>query len=127
MLYKIIEAIFMDSIVAFQTVVRVTVAKSCTFSFTDESADILFDSKLDGLNFSELTEETVFGQRQNTEKACLEVWDADEQAVSNHYFSNKNNQIVLNKPVMPAMLTLDEKNGTDLVVIWKYCSYKCIT
>ena len=92
----------------FQTVARVTVPKSCTFSFTEETADILFDSKLESLNFSELTEETVFGQIQNADKAHLEAWDVDEQAVSNYYFSNKNNQIVLNKPVMPAMLTLDE-------------------
>ena len=42
-------------------------------------------------------------------RACLEVWDDHEQAVSNTYFSNKNNQMVLSKPVMPAMLTLDEE------------------
>ena len=93
----------------FQTVARVTVPKSCSFSFTEPSADILFDSNLDRLNFSELTEETVFGKIQNTDRACLEVWDDHEQAVSNTYFSNKNNQMVLSKPVMPAMLTLDEE------------------
>lgn len=92
----------------FQTVARVTVPKTCTFSFTEDTADILFDSKLDSLNFAELTEETVFGHIQNAEKACLEAWDDHEQAVSNHYFTNKNNQIVLSKPMMPAMLTLDE-------------------
>ncbi len=93
----------------FQTVARVTVPKSCSFSFTEPTADILFDTNLDRLNFSELTEETVFGKIQNADRACLEVWDDHEQAVSNTYFSNKNNQMVLSKPVMPAMLTLDEK------------------
>ncbi len=97
-----------NDIDVFQTVARVTVPKSCTFSFTEESADILFDSKLDSLNFSELKEETVFGQIQNADKACLEAWDDHEQVVSNNYFTNKNNQIVLSKPMMPAMLTLDE-------------------
>jgi len=93
----------------FQTVARVTVPKSCSFSFTEPTADILFDSNLDRLNFSELTEETVFGKIQNANRACLEVWDDHEQPVSNTYFSNKNNQMVLSKPVMPAMLTLDEE------------------
>jgi succinylglutamate desuccinylase len=97
-----------NDIDVFQTVARVTVPKSCTFSFTEASADIFFDSKLDRLNFSELTEETVFGQIQNADKACLEVWDDHEQSVSNTYFINKNNKLVLSKPVMPAMLTLDE-------------------
>ena len=60
------------------------------------------------MNFSELKEETVFGQIQNADKACLEAWDDHEQVVSNSYFTNKNNQIVLSKPMMPAMLTLDE-------------------
>ena len=80
--------------------------KTCTFSFTEKSADILFDTKLDSMNFSELTEETVFGQIQNADKACLEALDDHEQVVSDHYFTKKNNQIVLSKPMMPAMLTL---------------------
>ena len=98
----------LNDIDVFQTVARVTVPKTCTFSFTEKSADILFDTKLDSLNFSELTEETVFGQIQNADKACLVVLDDHEQVVSDHYFTNKNNQIVLSKPMMPAMLTLDE-------------------
>lgn len=98
-----------NDIDVFQTVARVTVPKSCTFSFTEDTADILFDSRLDSLNFSELTEETTFGKIMNADKACLEVWDDNEQPVMNYYFTNKDNQIVLSKPMMPAMLTLDEK------------------
>jgi len=92
----------------YQTVARVTVPKAHTFSFTDPTADIRFDTKLDKMNFSELTGDTVFGHTQHNSNANLEAWDDHEQDVSDEYFEHRNNEIVLIKPVMPAMLTLVE-------------------
>lgn len=93
----------------YQTVARVTVPKAHSFSFDDPTVDIRFDPKLDKMNFSELTGETVFGKTQNNSNASLEAWDDHEQDVSAEYFAKRDNNIVLIKPVMPAMLTLVEK------------------
>lgn len=93
----------------YQTVARVTVPENLSFSFTDSGADILFDQKLDKMNFSELTGETVFAEVKPDSEVNLEAWDEQEQDVSEHYFVNKDRQIVLTKAVMPAMLTLVEE------------------
>ena len=92
----------------YQTVARVTVPENLSFSFTDTSADILFDQQLDKMNFSELSGETVFAAVKVDSEANLKAWDDHEQDVSGDYFVNKDEQIVLTKPVMPAMLTLVE-------------------
>lgn len=93
----------------YQTVAQVKVPKVNSFSFNDPSADIRFDLQLDKMNFAELTGETVFGYMQNNSNANLEAWDDHEQDVSNEYFVQRDGEIVLIKPVMPAMLTLVEK------------------
>lgn len=93
----------------YQTVAQVKVPRKSTFSFSDPSADILFDSKLEMMNFSELYDDTVFGYTQNNSNARLEAWDDHERDVSDEYFVRRDNKIVLVKPVMPAMLTLVEK------------------
>lgn len=92
----------------YQTVARVTVPESLSFSFSDTSADILFDQQLDKMNFSELSGETVFAEVQTHSLANLEAWDDHEKDVSDEFFINRDRQIVLTKPVMPAMLTLVE-------------------
>ena len=93
----------------YQTVARVTVPKNHSFSFSDSTADIRFDTKLDNMNFTELTNDTSFGITQNESNANLIVWDEHEQEVTDEYFIKRDDNIVLIKHVMPAMLTLDEK------------------
>ncbi len=93
----------------YQTVAQVKVPRENTFSFSDPSADILFDLKLDKMNFSELYDGTVFGYVQNNSNARLDAWDDHGRDVSDEYFVCRDNKIVLVKPVMPAMLTLVEK------------------
>ena len=98
-----------NDVEVYQNVARVTVPKAYSFSFDDPTVDILFDQKLDKMNFSELTGDTIFGYTQNNSNANLEAWDDHEQDVSTKYFTKHDNNIVLTEPVMPAMLTLDEK------------------
>ena len=93
----------------YQTVAQVKVPKEYSFSFNDPSADIRFDLKLDKMNFSELKGETVFGYNQNESTANLVAWDDHEKDVTDEYFVQRDNEILLIKPVMPAMLTLVEK------------------
>ena len=91
----------------YQTVALVKVPEQYTFSFSDPTADILFRPELDKMNFSELNGETVFATTPNN--ANLLALDDHEQDVSDDYFVVRNQQIILTKALMPAMLTLDEK------------------
>lgn len=93
----------------YQTVARVKVPENISFSFTDPTSDILFKSQLDKMNFAELSGETIFGEVQNQSNATLLALDDHEQDVSDEFFINRDNQLILTKPLMPAMLTLDEK------------------
>ncbi len=90
----------------YQTVARVIVPRETTFSFTRQDVDIHFHPELEKLNFSELSGETVFAETRNN--ANLQALDEHEQDITDELFEVKNHQIILKKPLMPAMLTLDE-------------------
>lgn len=93
----------------YQTVARVTVGEDLSYSFTDKSSDILFDQGLDKMNFSKLGANTIFAYTQKASQVNLTAWNDSEEDVSGDYFMNENDQVKLIKPLMPAMLTLDEK------------------
>lgn len=90
----------------YQTVARVIVPPNTTFSFTRRDVDIKFSPELEKLNFSELSGETVFAEAHSN--ARLLALDDHEQDISDTLFTNRNQQILLIKPLMPAMLTLDK-------------------
>ena len=92
----------------FQTKVRVKVPKGITFSFNDKNSDILFTSELDKMNFSEVPTNTCFGEVQNENGTRLHAFDDHEKEVGEIFFHVNDKKIQLSKPMMPAMLTLDE-------------------
>ena len=92
----------------FHTVARVTIPDALSFSFTDPDSDIFLQSDMEKMNFSEIPADTCFGQTSSDQISGLKVFDENEKEVSKQYFYVKDCEIRALKPIMPAMLTLDE-------------------
>jgi succinylglutamate desuccinylase len=94
----------------YHTIAQVTLRDEVDFSFEDDSADIVFISDLDRLNFTELPVGTVIG-RIAGQKSLLPVRALNEsgEEVTQEYFAVKGGNLVLNRSVMPSMLTLNER------------------
>jgi len=93
----------------FHTIAIVKIPEHASFSFNGDDADICFDSDLDHMNFRELKVGTRFGKLCNKKNIQIEAWNNDGINISQELFSYENNEIVTRKPVMPSMLTLNEK------------------
>lgn len=112
----------------FHTVARITIPKSNSFSFSnnslnlkknnslknnqlieDQNTDITFTADIDRTNFTELSANTVFAKIRPKSNARLIAWNDQEQDVSDHYFIIDGENLTLSKSVIPAMLTLDKK------------------
>ncbi len=102
------DPILTQDIKLFHTVARVKIPEDVTFSFTDQNVDILFKRELDRMNFSEIPADTCFGIVQSNNNARLFAFDDDDEEVGEKFFYTNEQQIKLAKPMMPAMLTLDE-------------------
>ncbi len=93
----------------FHTVATVKVPEALSFGFGPLGLDIDFLSDLDHLNFRELERGAVFGQTRPGGKACLLAVDESGRDVGDRLFDCGGGQIRLRKPLMPAMLTRDER------------------
>lgn len=91
----------------YHTVARVKIPENTSFSFSDTAASLKLDVALENDNFSELTSGAVFASTQNN--AHFNVVDDDDNNRYEDFFTNDNGIIKLNKPMMPAMITLNEK------------------
>jgi len=60
------------------------------------------------MNFSEVPADTCFGVVQTNNDARLHAFNDYEEEVGESLFHINNKKIKLTKPMMPAMLTLDE-------------------
>jgi succinylglutamate desuccinylase len=80
-----------------------------SFSFNGADTDLSFDEDLVSLNFSEVIEGTPFCRVKENSDAYLEAWDEHGKDRSDEFFERDGNQYRLKVPVMPAMLTDDEK------------------
>jgi len=98
-----------DRIDVYHTVARVSVSESISFSFHDADADLRLLPELERDNFSELPAGTAFGFCHSDADACLEAFDDKGSDRTAEYFSLEAGQIVLKKPMMPSMITLDER------------------
>lgn len=94
----------------FHTMAIIKVPESLSFHFNgDPNVDISFDAELDRLNFRELASGTVIGRVNGSEDVVLEAWNEQGVNVAELYFQVVDGDIVLKRPVMPSMLTLDER------------------
>lgn len=93
----------------FHTVAIVKVPKPIRFSFTDPDADLLFDEKVDRMNFSELTEGTTIGTvNRSVSSLPLSVIDDDDNEVADRFFRLEGNRVTTACHLMPSMLSTDE-------------------
>jgi succinylglutamate desuccinylase len=92
----------------YHTVVQVTIADDATFSFSERTADLLLNDDLERLNFTDIAAGTVLG---HTNRARLPVIAKNENGedITGRFFSNDMQQLVITRPAMPSMLTLDER------------------
>lgn len=102
------EPISPQDIKLFHTVARVQVPEDITFSFTNQNANILFKKELYTMNFSEIPADTCFGIVHSNNSARLFAFNDNDEELGEELFYINNQKIKLTKPMMPAMLTLDE-------------------
>lgn len=93
----------------FETVATVTVDDDCSFSFTPDGSDLVLRSDLDRLNFRELEPGTRLGTAGNDRHLPLVATTHGGHDVSNHWFELRQGNVVTGRPLMPAMLTTEER------------------
>lgn len=93
----------------FHTVATVRVPSEFSFGFGKESADILFDSQLDHLNFCELSPGTHLADLGGAGGARLEVLDEQGRDVGEQFLNYQQGKILTRVPLMPSMFTLNRE------------------
>ncbi|OOG23288.1 peptidase M14 [Thioalkalivibrio denitrificans] len=93
----------------FHTVAVVKVPDSVTFSFTSAGEDLQFDPDLDRMNFRELPAGTALATVRSTKPVLVEARSETGEDVTEEYFTVHQDRLVLRRPMMPSMLTLDER------------------
>jgi succinylglutamate desuccinylase len=91
----------------FHTVARVTVSPRAQIGFDPEMGDIVFKPDLDRLNFQELPAGTVLGHINGSGLDLLDVRDEQGRDVQRDYFRLDDGRLLLQRSVMPSMLTKD--------------------
>ena len=93
----------------YHTVGTVKVPENVRFGFTGDDVDILFESDLERQNFRDLPTGVSFGRVVGHGSVPLDVWNESGIRVTDRYFVLENDEIRTRVPVMPAMLTVDER------------------
>lgn len=90
----------------YHTVARVLVPEKYSFGFSDD-ATINFYPDIEMYNFVELSSGKQFAMIEPESNAFVQVLDENNNDVSRDYFAMQADQMVLNKTVMPSMLTIN--------------------
>lgn len=93
----------------FQMVATVKVGPDYSFSFIPNGSELVLRSDLDQLNFRELPPGTRLGHVNGTGAMPLVATTHGGRNVSSEWFTLTNGDIVTNRPLMPAMLTTEER------------------
>ena len=93
----------------FHTVAQVKVPDEFSFAFGHSAANIAFDQELERMNFREVPAGTEFGAVDARSNANLCAYDEDGREVTDAFFEVREQRILLTRPMMPSMLTLDER------------------
>lgn len=93
----------------YHTVAQVTVADDVAFSFGDATAELLLNADLERMNFTDIPPGTVLGKIDGSGKIPLIAKDAQGNAVTEQFFALDGKQLIINRTIMPSMLTLNEK------------------
>jgi hypothetical protein len=91
----------------FRSVGVMKVAESATLSFSAAPADLQFRADFDWFNFRELAPGIVLGNAR--QPLGLSVLNERNEDVTDDYLELADGELRLRRPVMPSMLTLDER------------------
>ncbi len=98
-----------NDIELFHTVAQVKIRENRSFSYQQKEVDLSLDPDLDHMNFTELSVGSIIGKSQNSSRLPVIARNDEGEEVTDSFFKLLNNDLVIRKPVMPAMLTLDER------------------
>jgi succinylglutamate desuccinylase len=93
----------------FHTVAVVKVPETVSFSFSPGAEDLIFDPDLDRMNFRELPAGTALATVRPGSPVLIEAGSETGEDVTAEYFAVHQDRLVLRRPMMPSMLTLDER------------------
>lgn len=93
----------------FHTVATVRIPAEVHFGFGVTEAELNLQPDLDHMNFTELPGSTMFGFVRDAQRVPLGVHDEQGCDVAERYFALEGNRLVTRMPVMPSMLTLNER------------------
>ncbi len=102
-------AVTTEDIGLFHMVATVKVAPELEIGFDCKQCDLELVADLDHLNFRELPSNTSFGNVRQGLSQPLITTDMHGMDVSGRYFRMQANQIRTTRPVMPSMLTMNER------------------
>lgn len=98
-----------EDIELFQMVATINLPPEHSFSFAPDGSDIVLRRDLDELNFRELPPGTRIGHVNGPVTRALLVHSHDRQQTADAWFAIENGDILSTRPLMPAMLTTDER------------------
>jgi hypothetical protein len=93
----------------FHTVATVKIPEQVRFAFGRTDVDLCLVEDLDHMNFTELPAGTQLGTVYGRGGLRLDVVDELGKAVADRYFTVVDGELRTRVPVMPSMLTLDER------------------
>ncbi|HET9463749.1 MAG TPA: M14 family metallopeptidase [Thiobacillus sp.] len=93
----------------FHTVATIRVPEQSSFGFNAPAADIDFVPELDHFNFRELKHGDLLGRVRQDSPARLQALDENGEDIGARLFDYRHGEITLRQPLMPAMLTRDER------------------
>lgn len=93
----------------YRTVALVKVPETTHFTFDKGTADIVFETDLDHLNFTELHAGTSFGQVAPNCAMPLQAFADNGEEVAAQYFEIRDGELLTRQAFMPAMLTRNER------------------
>jgi succinylglutamate desuccinylase len=94
----------------YHTIAQVTLRDGVGISFGEDPADIWFSSDLDRLNFTDLPAGTILGRvPPGLSRLPVQAVNDAGKDMTGDYFAISGGNLVLRRPVMPSMLTLNER------------------
>jgi hypothetical protein len=91
----------------FHSIAQVTIPDTVRFDFSPAPVELELSADLDHMNFTEIPEGTVIGKTRIDGELPLLARNEFGQDVTVKYFRIENQDILLNRAIMPSMFTLD--------------------
>ncbi|QOC21313.1 succinylglutamate desuccinylase/aspartoacylase family protein [Wenzhouxiangella sp. AB-CW3] len=98
-----------ENLELYEMIATVNVAPDRSFSFAPDGSSLILRPDLDRLNFEEVPPGTRLGRVNGDSGLPLVAVTHDGHDVSGEWFSVRDGDIVTSRPLMPAMLTTEER------------------